>query len=330
MPQIVPFTKSLWSAVVFGIALLPVSFAHAEDRPALGAIANHDHPAIHVRSKPVIERLPVKVIDPVDLALSDAGHIFVADNKADCVFRLDQHGSVSLMVEQLHGIQRIYVDADESLYILTSTSGESSLHQVTPAGKHVILKTFAFPAIAFVRDSVGQFVIAVRQTGRLVSYASNGDVAEIALLNETPLDLTLNSGGQLEALLSSGQIVRIVANGEVMASGFAQLGSSRLAALQDGTLLTLCVETGRAQVLHVSRSLDRPEQFEVLANVPAGTRSVGLDSLGNLCLANPDLRAITKVTSQFEIPCPHCGKATRMIFSSAAEPAAIGVETRSF
>jgi hypothetical protein len=320
---------SVRSAVFVGLAFLPASLSRAEDRPSLGAIANHAHTPIHVRSKPVIERLPVKVIDPVDLVLSDAGNIFVADRQANCVFRLDQHGSVSLMVEQLEGIERIAVDADESLYILTSTSGESLLHQVTPAGKHLILQTFAFPANAFVRDSVGRFVVAEKQTGRLVSFSPDGEGSAITQLKQSALDLTFNAGGQLEALLPSGHVVRIAPNGEVTASGFAEIGSSRLTALQDGTLLTLCAQPGRARVLHVSRNNERPDEFKILANVPVGTRSVGLDSLGNLCLANPDLRAITKVTSQFEIPCPHCSKPTRMIFSSEAGPAA-GQDTRSF
>jgi hypothetical protein len=55
-----------------------------------------------------------------------------------------------------------------------------------------------------------------------------------------------------------------------------------------------------------------------LALVPEGTEAAGMDRLGNFCLANPDLRAVTKVTSRFMIPCPHCGQQTLMIFDPAA------------
>ncbi len=317
--------KSVFCGLLF---CAPV--ASADDTPSLGAIANHDHKPIHVRSKPVIERLAVKVIDPVDLVLSNKGYIYVADRKAECVFRIDEFGSVSVVKQSLQGIERIQVDGEESVYILTSSGGESSLHQVTAAGQHIVLQNFAFPAKSFVRDEIGQFTLGLKQTGRIVSLSSEGTITTVAELTQTPQDLILNAGGQLEALLPSGHVVRISEEGEVTASGFAEVGSSRLSALADGTLLTLVISpVGRSQVSQVARDGERPEQFPVVATVPAGTNAVGFDSLGNLCLANSDLRAITKVTSQFKIACPHCGKPTRMIFS--LEPAlAADSDTRSF
>lgn len=325
--------------LVFGLSMigsfagpssaLPACVA-GEETPSLGALAQHDHQPIHVRSKPVIERLPVRVISPIDLALTDDGCVLIADDKANCVFRLDASGSVSLMAENLLDMQRIRIDADNSVYVLTSSAGESSLHQITPGGQHIILQTFNFPATTFVRDTAGQFVISVKQTGRVVSVSPEGAVADVGLLNQVPLDLAYNAGGQLEALLPSGHVVRVPSSGEVTVSGFAQLGSRRLVSLQDGSLLTLCTtDVTRTQVLHVSRTEDRPDQFDVVANVPAGTSSLGFDSLGNLCLANADLRAVTKVTSHFEIPCPHCRQPTRMIFSTDGDPAAAS-DSRGF
>lgn len=305
--------------------------AFSDDAGGLGALAQHDHKPIVVQSKPVIERLPVKVIDPVDLVICDEGNIFVADRKAECVFRLDQRGSVSLMVEQLPNIQRIQTDVDGSLYVLTSTGGESSLHQVTGTGHQVVLETFSFPSTSFVRDETGNFTLSVSNSGRLVDLAADGEITERATLTQRALDLTLNAGGQLEALLPSGHVVLISHEGEIAASGFAEIGSTRLASLKDGALLCLAnTGTGRLQVARVSRSEERPNQFEVVATVPSGTKSVGFDAMGNLCLANADLRAVTKVTSQFEIPCPHCGKATRMIFRTEPDPAAGGSDARSF
>lgn len=295
------------------------------DEPSsLGAIANHDHNPIHVRSRPVIERLPLKVIEPVDVKLSNDGLVFVADRKAACVLRLDTHGSASVVIEQLPSIQRMQVDSDNSVYVLASTNGESSLHQIMISGKHVILDTFSFPVSAFVRNSVGQFTLAVKNSGRLVSLSSDGIVSNLTELAQPAQDLVYNAGGQLEVLLGSGDVVRVDADGKTTATGFAPIGSTRLTSLEDGSLLALAGSTGgRSQVAYVSRRMEeRPEQFEIAARVPAGTASVGIDSLGNLCLANPELRAVTKVTSQFMIPCPHCGRPTRMIFSSDAEPGA--------
>ncbi|MFO1000230.1 MAG: hypothetical protein U0936_07825 [Planctomycetaceae bacterium] len=321
---------SLLSGFALSAAFVVAPTALADEVPRLGAILNHDHAPVRVHSKPVIERLPVKVVEPVDLVVSGKSRIFVADRKAECVFRLDERGSVSFAIEHLTGIQRIQVDADGSLYVLASSGGESSLRQITESGKHVVLQTFSFPASAFVRDELGRFVLSVKQSGRLVSLDAEGEVKDLAQLNQVVQDLILNAGGQLEALLPSGHIVRIDEQGEVSQSGFAEPGSTRLASLGDGTLLSLADSgSGRSRVVKVSREVDRPAELAVTATVPVGTMAVGFDSLGNLCLANPDLRAVTRVTSHFEIACPHCGKPTRMIFTSEPQPGAAD-SVRSF
>ena len=322
MPRFASWVRLFVSLTICGTALIaaPMS-AVADDVAPLGAIANHDHDPIHVRSNPVIERLPVKVIEPVDLKLSSRGRIFVADRKAECVFRLDEYGGTSLPVRGLANIQRIHVDADECLFVLTSTGGESSLHQVTASGKHVVLVTFAFPATTFVRDLVGHVVVAAKNSGRLLSVSPEGVVAEHAVLPQPAVDLAINAGGQVEALMNSGHVATVTADGQTSLSGFAPIEATRLMTLADGSLLALAGIAGdRSQIVSVSRDEDRPARFNIIAHAPAGTRAVGFDAMGNLCLANPDLRAVTKVTSQFSIPCPHCGKPTRMIFSTDAEP----------
>jgi hypothetical protein len=331
MPRLISVVPMLARISMCGaLLLLPAGIASADDVAPLGALSNHDHAPVHVRSKPVIERLPVKVIEPVDLKLSGKGRIFIADRKAQCVFRLDEYGATSLPIQDLADIQRIQVDADESVYVLTSTGGESSLHQVTAAGQHVVLETFAFPASTFVRDPAGQFVIAQTNSRKLVSFSSDGILAHYSQLSQPAVDLAMNAGGQVEALLASGHVVLVDESGRATLSGYAPAGANRLMTLGDGSLLALSSGAGeQSQITRVSRYSLRPKQFAVEANVPAGTQAVGFDSLGNLCLANPDLRAITKVTSQFMIPCPHCGQATRMIFSTESEPVS-GLTLRSF
>ncbi len=295
----------------------------AGDPPALGAIRNHDHAPIVVQSRPVIERLPVKVISPVDLQISMAGHIFVADDAANCVFRLEADGEVSLPVQNLSDIRRIQVDADGNLYTLTSDSRESQIRMVNPVGQSVLLHDLKFDANAFVRDVTGQFAVTSRDTNRVVVISNTGEITELTRLYQPVSDLVLNAGGQTEALLTSGEIVHISASGEVTASGFAPAGSSRLMLQPDGSMLVLSKRSnGQTNLVSISRDATRPKEFSTFAMVPEGTQAVGFDSLGNLCLANPDLRAITKVTSHFSIPCPHCGRATEMIFRKDPEPAA--------
>ncbi len=294
----------------------PISAVSDDEKPSLNQLEGHSHDPIIVRSKPVIERLAVKVIEPIDLKLSSAGQVFVADQKAECVFRLDSDGSVSLPVEKLPNIQRIQLDRDGSLFVLASTDGESELYQVTSTGQRVLLATFPFPSDCFARDDIGMFVLGVRKQGRLVSFLPDGTVSDLVKLPSETMDVTFNAGGQLEALTASGHVIQVNEGGTAAVSGFAPVGARRLTSLADGSVLALSSMPGaKAQVVFVCREADRPEEFRIAASVPVGTRAVGFDSLGNLCLANPDLRAITKVTSHFEVPCPHCGKLVPMMLN---------------
>ncbi len=311
-------------------APLPAQEVPAQEAPALGAIRNHDHAPIIVQSRPVIERLSVKVIEPVDLRIGKAGHIFVADHSAKCVFRLDRDGEVSLPVSDLSDIRRIQLDADDNLYVLTSNAQESQIQMVNPIGQSTVLHELTFAATSFVRDTIGQFVVASTDENRIVVITTDGDVTELTRIYQPVSDLVLNAGGQTEALLVSGEMVHIAASGDVTPSGFAPPGSSRLILQPDGSMLVLAGRSaGHATLTSVSREQVRPLNFFSFASVPEGTQAVGFDALGNLCLANPDLRAITRVTSHFRIPCPHCGRATDMIFRKDAEATADAV-TRSF
>jgi len=322
--RIITSTCFLASIFVFSSPLL------AQEPSSLGAIRNHDHAPIIVQSRPVIERLPVKVIEPVDLRIGKTGNIFVADKGAKCVFRLNSDGEVSLPVSDLRHIQRIQLDADENLYVLTSDVRESQIQMVNPIGQRTLLHQLTFAATSFVRDTIGQFVVASRDANRIVVITIDGDVTELTRIYQPVSDLLLNAGGQIEALLVSGEMVHIASSGEVTPSGFAPPGSSRLMVQPDGSMLVLAGRSdGQARLISVSRDQVRPQDFQTFASVPEGTQAVGFDDLGNLCLANPDLRAITKVTSHFRIPCPHCGRPTDMIFRKDVEPVANAV-TRSF
>ena len=322
MHQVLGTIRILTSICSIGSLLCCGTTSLGGDPPLLGAIRNHDHAPIVVQSRPVIERLPVKVVSPVDLQISKAGHIFVADDTANCVFRLEADGEVSLPVMNLSKIRRIQLDADGNLYTLTSDARESQIRMVNPVGQSVLLHDLKFDANAFVRDVTGQFAVTSKNTNRVVLISNTGEITELTRLYQPVSDLVLNAGGQTEALLTSGEMVHISASGEVTASGFAPPGSSRLMLQPDGSMLVLSKRSnGQTNLVSISRDATRPNEFSTFATVPEGTQAVGFDSLGNLCLANPDLRAITKVTSHFSIPCPHCGRATEMIFRKDPEPA---------
>jgi len=294
--------------------------------PPLNALSTHRHDPIVVRSKPVIERLPVKVLQPVDLQVSARGQIFVADAQAACVFRLDSHGQVSLAVRDLPGISRIQLDRDGGLYVLTVVGAESHLYQATPEGLTVHLHTLRFPAISFTRNSIGEFFVGQRQ--QLWKIGTDGQQTCITQLPSALLDLGSNPAESAVALLQNGLVCQVSADGVLAVSGQAQAGSLRLLPGIGGRFLTLARSAPQAPgesglaLYHVSdRSQVKADPADgptLLARVPSGTEAAGLDPLGNLCLANPDLKAVTKATTRFHIPCPHCGQQTLMIFDATA------------
>ncbi|MFM7059545.1 MAG: hypothetical protein ACKO2P_21745 [Planctomycetota bacterium] len=296
----------------------------------LNAMAVHPHNPVVIRSRPVIERLPVQVIEPVDLRVAKSGHIYVADSKAQCIFRLDRFSSVSLHAQQLPGICRICLDADESVYALTATSGESTIHQITPEGRHLALHTLPFPAHSFARVGITDWLVA--EGRNLWSVNADSDRTLILKTVAPVLDLCTDAGGGTAALLADGHVLRPDPQGTFRIVGFAPASSKRLLVQASGQLAVLADASlgrtpGPAQlplgIYPLSPSaLDSPAA--ALARLPEGTLAAGFDALGNLCLANPQLRAVTKVTSRFRIPCPHCQESVLMIFDANAQPENIG------
>lgn len=134
--------------------------------------------------------------------------------------------------------------------------------------------------------------------------------------SEKIVDVTLNTADQPHALLQSGRVIYLGLDGSSATAGYAPAAATRLFQLPEGQLAVLH-QSGeeRPMVRKVARTM-QDLSAPAFAQVPLGTIAVAFDRLGNLCLANPDLRAVTKVTSRFVVPCPHCGRSLTMIFST--------------
>lgn len=296
----------------------------------LNELSVHPHAPLVVRSRPVIERLPVQVIEPVDLQVAQSGHIYVADSQAQCIFRLDSFSRVSLHSRDLVGLRRICLDSDESVYALTASTGECSIHQITPEGRRLLLHTLPFPADSFARQGTTDWLAAVG--GNIWSINSNADRSLIFRSPVAVLDLCTDAGGGIAALLADGQVLKIGASGNVQIAGYAPGSPQRLICQPDGKLVVLAqatIETGGVAAplprgLYPLSTTAPATEPNAIAHLPEGTQAAGFDSLGNLCLANPQLRAVTKVTSRFRIPCPHCRESVLMIFDANAQPDNIG------
>lgn len=314
-------TRLLSGCLPAMLMLALTSFAQGDEPPVspLGQLTGHEHRPIHVRSQPVIERLPLHVMAPSDLSVGAAGVLFVADPAAECVFRVDRDAATSLVVSEERGIRRIVADESNSLYLLTEQSGTSIVSQVSADGLTVRLASLPFAANGLTRTATGRLYVGNAQ-GRVTQIASDGVVQAHADCASAIQDLCVSSAGQLYAMLDSREIVLITEDGRVRAAGRAQPQAIRVFSLPAGRLATLSPQPGdRPLIAEVAMGEDR--EFAEYARVPSGTVAVAFDHLGNLSLANPRLRAITRVTSHFQVPCPHCGQPVPLHLSPDAGPA---------
>lgn len=295
------------------------------------AYNGHRHDPIVVRSKPVIERLPVSVIDPVDVAVSRGGAIYVADAKAQTVFRVASDGLVDTPIRDANGLTRICLDQDSHLYVLQRESKNSRVLQVTPNGLSVELAVVPFEASSMARLASGEILLASDKSPHLMMISTDATQTTLATLPETIVDISVSSSEQIHVLHGSGLVTYVSLDGSTSVSGRVPAKSRRLFSLPEGEMAALTNSaTAKSEIILVERETDVNASDEtgtadepadakigprVYSTVPAGTQAVAFDDLGNMSLVNPELRAVTRVTSTMMVPCPHCGRPTKLILS---------------
>lgn len=295
---------------------------------------SHRHDPIVVRSKPVIERLPVSVIDPVDVTVSRAGSIYVADAKAQTVFRIASDGLVDTPLRDATGLTRLCLDQDNHLYVLLRESRNSRVLQITPNGLSVELASIPFEATSMARLASGEILLASRTSQELIMISTDATHQVLATLPETIIDVAVSSSEQIHVLHGSGLVSYVSLDGNATASGKVPADCRRLFSLPEGEMAALSTSTGsKGEIILIERPVDdqsanKPASDQskasvedsvisprVYSTVPSGTQAVAFDDLGNMSLVNPELRAVTRVTTTLMIPCPHCGRPTRLILS---------------
>ncbi|MCA9036056.1 MAG: hypothetical protein KDA91_13050 [Planctomycetaceae bacterium] len=295
-----------------------------------GALEQHDHQPILVPSRPVIERIPISVIRPVDIKVAPDGAIYVADSDSESVFRMLPDRTVELAATGLSGLCRLSIDDAGTTLALTATAQPSSatqdsrdrqatadtrgtIVQLTRSGVFVTLHSIPFRPVGFCRSTTGKIAVVGGASCRLGIFDSLGDFRELPGLPEPAMDVALNGADQFYVLLQSGRVVRIASNDVLQTVGFAPAASSRLYRMPEGRIAVLSFDQSRDVIREITMHAD--ESGPVLAAIPEGTSAVAFDRLGNMSLCNPNLRAVTRVTSTFMVDCPHCEKPIKMILS---------------
>ena len=290
----------------------------------------HKHHPITLHSRPVIERLPLRVVDPVDVTLTNFGDTLVADRVGRVLFRIDAAGTASLIGRDLEGLSRVVDSPQMGAHALLVSRGSGRIVRMTETGvQHEVAQLPFLPAGLGASPYDGSLFTSNSQTGDVVKVEADGSVSTIVRVSEATKDLTVNAiGTTVSVLLNSGKVVSVGVDGSRETVGYVPATATRLTFHPDKFLVVLCEDaTGETVLLKPAAS--RAQQPRTFAGTPRGTKAVAFDTLGNLTLANPELRAITRVTSRFQQQCDDCGK-MMMIKLSTETPAPQKATRRSF
>lgn len=287
--------------------------------------AGCQHQPILVRSRPVIERLPLKVIDPADVAITEFGATIVAERKAGIVFLLTEDGQTSILMQDQQGVSRVANSSVTGVHALCCRKASSTIYRITDTGFASEFAELPFRATGLAAGGAGGIWTTNASTGEVIFIGTTGERQVIKRLTERIVDITADGQGAY-ALTRSGQIISIGADGSSLRVGYVSNLASRIQLRPDHQVVALTESSDGTAVLQEPQAEEG--KGKQVGRVPAGTQAFAFDSLGNLTLANHHLRALTRVTSHFQVPCPHCGKQVPMTLSTdAPAPAA---KRRSF
>lgn len=281
-----------------------------------GDESDHSHAPIVVRSRPVIERVPVQVINPVDVAMTTAADTLVADSLGNFVFLVRADGNTSLLGQHLQGLSRIVDSPQLGVHVLLTESGRGQIVRISDTGVQTPVAYLPFQPTGFGIDLNGNLLTYDSASRRVIRIDAEGGQAPLATLSESATDLVVDKLGNAVVLLSSGKLVTVFSDGASRTSGYVPASATRLKMHPEDFVVALAADNDGRPLL-VKRSDDRDTVLP-FAGTPRGTVAFAFDELGNLTLANPDLRAITRATSRFRVACPHCGHLVPMILSPDA------------
>ncbi|MCA9066833.1 MAG: hypothetical protein KDA96_27390, partial [Planctomycetaceae bacterium] len=185
----------------------------------LGALTHHPHDDIVVRSRPVIERLSVNVVEPVDLCVTHDARVFVADRRLETVFRLDPD-AVHIAGSGLSGLMRVQSDFAGNVYALCGVSGEGRVVQMTSSGYVATIASFDFRPAGFHLTTPGRLVVAAYD-GRVFELGEDDQPVLKATLAERIRDVAATAALGTIVLTESGRVVLLQSGDGASVMGYA-------------------------------------------------------------------------------------------------------------
>lgn len=298
------------------ITLCPVAVEADDPSEQTGGTGTHEHVPMRVRSRPVIERLPISVIDPADVLTWHGRSVVIADRRAGVIFVLRPDREVEVLAENLIGVCEMARAPAGNLLVAVNRTGATRICLITGSGVVSDVASLPGEVRGLATDLAGS-TFAGTTSGRILKLTPDQPISDYARVPTAVRDVAADDSGVLYVLTESGAVYSVDASGTAVP--VSQLGShiQSLRIHPDGNLVGL--RNAPAERPQLVTPGDRGA-IRVTATLPSGTCAFAFDALGNLTLANPELRAVTQVNSHFPVSCPHCGGETLMILSPDAPP----------
>lgn len=278
----------------------------------------HPHRPILVPSRPVIERVPLSVIDPIDVTITEFGDTLVADAGGKMLFRVTTDGIANVLGKNLTGISRVVDSRQLGPHALLTDQKSSRVLRFTDSGMQQTVINFAFRAFGLAIDPDNNLITSSGKTGIIYHVDDENTLTRLVQLSEPVLDLATDRLGNVFVLLQSGQVISVTGKDASAPVGFLPKGTTRIKIHPDDYAVGLTTGEQRPILNRINKT-SKPLQF---AGTAMGTSAFAFDGLGNLVLTNPDLRAVTRVKSRFVVNCshPNCDHPVHMILTPNAVP----------
>ena len=302
--------------LTFVFIVVAASKAVTAEDVAAAQPAGKGERVVYLREQPHISRVPLKVVDPVDVTIAKGGDTYVADRVGEVIFRVDAWGDVSLIGEDLAGLSRVSRSAFGTFALLASR-GSGEIVQLSNngfrSGTHL-----PFRPAGLAIDGGGVAYVTKAASGELYRLDPDGGLKQVTSVSEPTLDLAINSLGTVYMLLRSGKVVTVFPDGQSKeVKGYLPEATTRIAIEPNsGDIVGLAKDVDEKSALY--RATKTHDEVVRFASVVRGTSAFAFDKLGNLTLASPDLRAITQVKTHFRVPSPETGEPFLLILSPNA------------
>lgn len=293
-----------------GLALLlaVAAPAVAEGPSKQPETALHRHAPLEIKSRPIVSKYSLSLIQPRRVLAQADGTLYVADWAAGMVFRISPGRKVRIVAEDLNEPSSLAMDSERNLFVSTYGQGmtkEGTIVRIAHEDgmRSVVAVGLTAPsAIAFdaqdnlyVASFLDNTISRVGMSGGLITYAANVPAVSAILFDER---------GDLLALSSTeGAVYRISSDMGAMKRIAGGLSApSDMLLHPEGHLIV--VDFGRGRLVHV----DEKGRLKTFAVVPRGTVSAAFDGQANLIVANWDNHNLLKITTNLTVKCPHCGR----------------------